>query len=153
MNKHIADIHSLLLPLQDHQLLLPNAAVAEITEYRPAEVPDGMPAWCLGKVAWRGLEIPLISYEAFIGEEVPEESSRFRIAVLNTLNKNADTPFIGVVLKGIPRLFTAGSETVVAEAGAAAVEGILARVQAVGEAAMIPDIDALERSVVGLNAA
>ena len=153
MNKHIADIHSLLLPLQDSHLLLPNAAVAEITEYRPAQVLDGMPAWCLGKVTWRGLEIPLISYEAFVGDDVPEESSRFRIAVLNTLNKSADTPFIAVVLKGIPRLLTAGSDTVVAEAAAEAVEGVLARVQAVGEAAMIPDIDALERSVASLNAA
>lgn len=152
MSKTIANIHSLLLPLQDHLLLLPNAAVAEIIDYRDPQSLNDIPAWCLGKVTWRGLEIPLVSYEAFVGGEASGESSRLRIAVLNTLNGNHEVPFVGVVLKGIPRLLTAASDSVSAEAGAATA-GILAQVQAGGEAALIPDIDALERSVAALNAA
>ena len=152
MSKSIANIHSLLLPLQDHLLLLPNAAVAEIIEYRAPESLNDMPNWCLGKVTWRGLDIPLVSYEAFVGGEISGESSRLRIAVLNTLNGNQEVPFVGVVLKGIPRLFTAGSDSISAEAGTVTA-GMLAQVQAGEEAAVIPDIDALERSVAALNAA
>lgn len=153
MNKHIGDVHSLLLPLQEDQMLLPNAAVAEIIEYRsPTPLDDG-PDWCLGQVNWRGLDIPLVSYEAFVGNEAPAESVRMRIAVLNTLNGNDRMPFIGVVLKGIPRLLTAGRDSVNANAEATLAEGMLAQVQVGAEAAVIPDIDALERSVTALVAA
>lgn len=153
MKKLIANIHSLLLPIEDGQLLLPNAAVAEIVEYRTATPWDGMPQWCLGKVNWRGREIPLVSYEAFVGGEAPSEASRMRIAVLNTLNGNNEVPFIGVVLRGIPRLLTAGTESVSPAADSGQAEGVLARVQAADESALIPDIDALERSVLASNAA
>lgn len=153
MHKPIADVHSLVLPLQDGQLLLPNAAVAEIIEYRTPESAPDQPEWNLGTVTWRGLEIPLVSFEAFVGQDVSAESTRLRIAVLNTLNGNADLPFIGVVLKGIPRLLTAGADSVAPEAGESSEQGVLARVQAGGEGALIPDIDALERSVAASRAA
>lgn len=153
MHKPIADVHSLLLPLQGAQLLLPNAAVAEIIEYRAPEVAADQPDWSLGKVTWRGIEIPLVSFEAYVGQEVSSEAARLRIAVLNTLNGNAELPFIGVVLKGIPRLLTAGADSVAPDAAGDAAQGVLARVQAAGEGAMVPDIDALERSVAGLAAA
>lgn len=153
MNKRIADIHSLLLPVQGGQLLLPSAAVAEIVEYHAPTVVEDAPSWCLGKVSWRGLQIPLLSYEAFVGDELPAEQSRLRIAVLNTLNRNADSPFVGVVLRGIPRLLTVGAGNVAVASDVEPVGGVLSRVQAGGEAAMIPDIDALERSVASLGAA
>lgn len=153
MHKPIGDVHSLLLPLQDGQLLLPNAAVAEIIEYRTPEANAELPAWCLGAVGWRGVEIPLVSFEAFAGGEPLAESSRLRIAVLNTLNGRDRHPFIGVVLKGLPRLLTAGADSVAPDAGAGVPDGVLAQVQAAGEGAWIPDIDALERSVAALSAA
>ncbi len=153
MNKRIADIHSLLLPVQEGQLLLPNAAVAEIVEYNAPIPMDDAPAWCLGTVAWRGIEIPLLSYEAFVGGELPAEQSRLRIAVLNTLNGNVELPFIGVVLQGIPRLLTAGNDTVVVSADGDSVDGIASKVLAGSEPAMVPDLDALERSISSLNAA
>lgn len=153
MHKPIGDVHSLLLPLQDSHLLLPNAAVAEIIEYRTPEADADLPAWSLGKVVWRGLEIPLVSFEAFVGGEPSPASARLRIAVLNTLNGNDALPFVGVVLRGIPRLLTAGSGTVAPAAGEGAREGVLAQVDAGGEGALIPDIDALERSVAALQAA
>ncbi len=153
MNKRIADIHSLLLPVQEGQLLLPNAAVAEIVEYNAPTPMKDAPAWCLGMVVWRGIEIPLLSYEAFVGGELPAEQSRLRIAVLNTLNGNAELPFIGVVLQGIPRLLTAGNDNVVASAAEDPIDGIVFKVSAGSEQAMIPDLDALERTIRNLNAA
>ncbi len=153
MNKRIADIHSLLLPVQQGQLLLPNSAVAEIVEYNAPTPMDDAPSWWLGMVAWRGIEIPLLSYDAFVGGEPPAEQSRLRIAVLNTLNGNTELPFIGVVLQGIPRLLTAGSDNVVASAEGDSVDGIASKVLAGSDQAMIPDLDALERSLVDLNAA
>lgn len=153
MNNRIAAVHSLMLPIASGHILLPSAAVAEIVEYRPPSDRAGAPAWCLGDVAWRGLQIPLVSYEAYLGDAPPAEQARLRIAVLNTLNGNPDLPFIGVVLAGIPRLLTAAAGSVVTDSAREPMAGVLSQVKATDEAATIPDVDVLERSLLELEVA
>lgn len=153
MNNRIAAVHSLLLPIENGHMLLPNVAVAEIVEYRPPRDRAGAPSWCLGEVSWRGLEIPLVSYEAYVGDAPPAEQARLRIAVLNTLSGNPALPFIGVVLGGIPRLLTAAAGSVEADSTRACAGGALSQVNVAEEAATIPDIDALERSLLDLEVA
>jgi len=149
MSQLAANVHSLLLPVETGMLLLPNAAVAEIVDYREPEGPGEAPPWYLGRVSWRGLQVPLVAFEAIDGA-APGAEQGLRIAILNTLNANPQVPFIGIVLRGIPRLLNAGTEAISPTGAPASGAAALSRVQVADAEAVIPDLDALERLVAEL---
>jgi len=99
---HTAQLNALLLPLAGSTLLLPNAAVAEVIRNpsKPKSV-DNAPDWLLGWIDWRGLALPLISFEALAGSSLPPPSEQ--IAVLNVTSEQATLKFCALLLQGFPR--------------------------------------------------
>src|SRR5690606_466660 len=72
-----SSLTGLLVPLADRTLLLPNVAVAELVPYRAPRTAEGAPSWFLGQVAWRGLSLPLLSFEAASnGVAAPDPGAR-----------------------------------------------------------------------------
>jgi chemosensory pili system protein ChpC len=58
----------------------------------------------LGNIDWRGVRLPLISFEALNGAQQAATDRRSRIAILNGIGGDEELPFFGVVTQGIPRL-------------------------------------------------
>jgi len=102
MKPATTELNALLLPLAGSTLLLPNATVAEVIRYqgKPKSV-DNAPDWLLGWMDWRGLTLPLISFEALEGEPLPPPSEQ--IAVLNVTSEQARLKFCALLLQGFPR--------------------------------------------------
>ena len=107
--KSANSLTSLLLPLVDRTLLLPNVAVAELIPYRAPQLSAGMPSWFLGHIAWRDLRLPLLSFEAASGGH-SEVSADARIAVINALGGRPAVKFIALLVQGIPRSVKVGPE-------------------------------------------
>ncbi len=99
-----SEIRGLLIPLQRKYLLLPNAAVAEIIDYRDAAPLSGQPDWVLGSVEWRQRNLLLVRFERLLGQTPEPGGPRQRIVVCHTLDAQAKRPFIGIVAANIPRL-------------------------------------------------
>ncbi len=97
-------VRSQLIPLEDMRLLLPTTCVAEIIDWQVPEPVDDAPVWWLGMLEWRGLRIPLLSFEAANGRSRGEISRRGRIAVLNGIGGDPELPFYALQLQGIPHL-------------------------------------------------
>ncbi|MEW8260599.1 MAG: chemotaxis protein CheW, partial [Candidatus Thiodiazotropha taylori] len=56
----VKEVRSVLIPLHERQILLPNATVAEVMGYQqPEYAGDELPEWFLGHLAWRGVMIPV----------------------------------------------------------------------------------------------
>lgn len=135
-----------LIPVQQGTLLLPNVSVAEIVDYaQPTSVNDA-PAWLIGQLNWRGLTVPVVSYDAANGGATTlPDNHRGRIAVLNTIGASHDKlPFIALVTQGIPR------QAKIEEAALSPVEGEtgpadLLLVDFEGEPTTIPNLDYLEQ--------
>jgi chemosensory pili system protein ChpC len=126
-------------------LLLPNAAVAEIIGNREVEALDDVPEWFVGFISWRGRQVPLISFETLTGKEVREAGKGSRIVVFNALGGNEYLPFFAAVSDGIPRLLQVNQSVVTALAeDDRHAEGVLCPVLVEGEPALIPDLDAME---------
>ncbi len=144
-------IHCLTIPLDNETALLPNAAIAEVIGYRQATPLDGAPQWFLGHIDWRDKRVPLVSFEAVSGGSVAEKKKNSRIAILNTLNGNQQIPYVALVTQGIPSL------AIVQEAGLAEKDStderqaVAANVEVGGIAAIIPDIDEIEKRLLQLN--
>ena len=144
-----SEIRGVLIPLQGEQLLLPNAAVAEVIDYREPSPQAGAPEWLLGSASWRQRNLPIVRLETLLGQEQARTSARQRIVVCHTLSDEARRPFVGIVATAIPRLVRVREEQLqtrpVPDGEGQGV--VQARLALDDEAAMVPDLAALERLI------
>ncbi|SOB77546.1 chemosensory pili system protein ChpC [Marinobacter sp. LV10R510-11A] len=145
MNDNSQTLSCVMIPVGGRQLLLPNVSIAEVVDYASSEADAGAPDWLAGHLEWRGLNLPVISYDAANGGilSIPGEN-RGRIVVLNSLSDNSKKlRFMALITQGIP------SQVRIAEDQVKQLEGEngpadLMLVDVDGEAAWIPNLDYLE---------
>jgi len=99
-------VRTQLLPLTDMNLVLPNTCIAEVINMQSIEPIKKSAEWLLGMTSWRGIHIPVISFEKANGVATNEHSKNTRIAILNSLGGDKDIPFYGVIMQGIPKLLS-----------------------------------------------
>ncbi len=144
-------VHSLLIPIEDGTILLPNANVAEVVHYTQPTPVKGAPAWLLGFIQWRELKIPLVSYETMIGKAASPETSGVKwVLVLNALGGKSDLPFFSIVVRGKPKLIQV-DESIVTPMSKSPERGILSYVHVHGDPAIIPDPDLIESMLRSLK--
>ena len=136
-------ISSFYLPILGTKLLLPNVSVAEVVEYQlPEDNTQDQSDCVLGTVKWRGLMLPLLSFEAANGDSF-EKADASRIAVINAIGDNKKLPFFAIVTQGIPRLVKVSEDSIDAlDVSLGKAES--ARVRLDGEEASIPNSNYLE---------
>ena len=138
---------SVLIPLHQKSLLLPNISMAELIAFKKPVPSEKTPDWHLGSLSWRGISIPLISFEVLNGGAVNSDFSQARIAIFNNVGVSEKLPFFGVVTQGIPRSLKLVSTDITkdttkpgpAEAAVVAVKG---------EVVSIPDVEFIEKAIV-----
>jgi chemosensory pili system protein ChpC len=146
----VKEVRSVLIPLSDRQLLLPNAVVAEIMGYQTPEAVEGAPEWLMGNLAWRGIMIPVISFEVMNGNEVMEPGHRGRIAIINVLSNRPRFSHYGLVVQAIPSLVRVSTDNVMPTASDGTEENNPLIRQAVDldmSPAFIPDLDEMEQQL------
>jgi chemosensory pili system protein ChpC len=99
-------VRSQLIPLADMRMLLPNTCIAEIIGLGELNPVKKSPDWFLGMMDWRGVRIPVISFEVANGISIDEPTRSSRVVVLNGISGNHALPFYGVLSQGIPKLLT-----------------------------------------------
>jgi chemosensory pili system protein ChpC len=63
MSEVVEELPTFLVPLQKSNILLPSSSVAEIIPYEPLQRIQDTPDWFLGLLGWRGIEVPVLSFE------------------------------------------------------------------------------------------
>lgn len=140
------NVRTLIIPLAGRNLLLPNVAVAEVIPYLRPRTVEGAPDWLLGAINWRGLTIPLISFDRLHGQAHADVMAQARIAVFNSVRADNTLGFYAVVAAGIPQLKRVNADALQDVPGVMAA-GLLAQVQVGDIQAVIPDLAALESAV------
>jgi chemosensory pili system protein ChpC len=100
------EIRGVMVPVTDGRVLLPNATVAEVISYTEPEAVAGAPPWLLGRLAWRGWRLPLVSFPMLTGRLEDESRANARVAVLKAIGGTTGMPFIALLAQGFPRLTT-----------------------------------------------
>ncbi len=143
MNGAEEQVRSLWVPLRDANMLLPNAAVAEVGYYRVPDEQSDMPEWMLGSISWRGQTLPVISIELLCDYPVPANLVYSRLMIINSVRPDSTMQFYAVVTAGLPRpvLF---SNDLVDDVEACALQALQCRVFIEREQAVIPDLDYIQ---------
>ena len=147
------EIRCVLVPVGNLRLLLPNATVAEVITLPAAEPVEGAPPWLLGRIAWRGWRVPLLSFTKLAGVSEGDSEQAVRVAVLKALGGHADLPFVAVITQGFPRLTTLNAELIIpTHDGAPLPPGVRAEVLVRDDVAVIPDLEGIEAELIDLLA-
>jgi len=141
----VREVYSLLMPIQGGRIIVPRAAVAEVMGYtKPKERPDNAPAFVLGYVEWQQQRIPLISFEAARGGDVPELGRRTRIAVVFGIAERLKPNVFAMVTQGYPYLVRVNENVLHLEATETEEPLVLARVRMANEKPFVPNLEQLE---------
>jgi chemosensory pili system protein ChpC len=139
-------VSSLMIPLSGKLLLVPNIAVAELTECPPAKALAGAPGWLSGMVDWRTLRVPLCNYEILNGEFfVPGRTQR--LVIMNAIGTRRDhLPFYALPVQGIPSALKISTERLEkVDSPLGKIDRMCVRLG--DKRAIIPDLDAIEREL------
>ena len=143
-------IKSIILTLKNELVMVPNAAVAEIISVNDVKEIDGSPRWVLGKARWRGVELPVVSFEAAGGDSAQDVNINTQVAVMYTVSGDADIDkahsYIGLAIHGVPHVNTFSRGQIRSDEHASVGHPMLAqKVRINGAAAGILDIYAIEK--------
>jgi chemosensory pili system protein ChpC len=145
------EIRCLLVPVGNLRLLLPNATIAEVITQSTPEPVANAPEWLLGRIAWRGWRVPLVSFTTLSGAEEGDADLSVRVAVLKALGGDSRLPFIAVITQGFPRLTTLNAELILpTHDGKPLPPGVRANVLVRDDVAMIPDLEWIEAELLDL---
>lgn len=146
----VFQVRSVLIPLLEDTLLLPNVVVAEVMNLITPQTRQDMPDWFLGDIGWRGTSVPVVSFEGMMGQPIVEPAQRGRTIILNTINGEASLPHIGIVAQAIPSLVQVTVESIdLSDSSREPQSSLIKQTVTINDKqAIIPDLDELERLVM-----
>jgi len=145
------EIRTILAPLTNGYVMLPNSAVGEILEFTSPEPFKQGPAWLLGEIAWHGWQVPVINYELMLKDTSTKVTSKSRILIIKTLGESTQVNYIGLLIQGLPKLKKARAETLIESQVDRLPDTVFSEVAIDGLKAIIPDLGDLT-SVVEMAA-
>jgi chemosensory pili system protein ChpC len=108
-------IKCIILKINDDELLMPNASVAEIVAIKNIINVANKPGWMLGYLDWRGHSVPLISFEAMGGVRMPSlATGNVKAAVLFSIGKNSSIPYMSILTQDTPKVMNVKADDLVA---------------------------------------
>lgn len=149
MSDGVEEVYSLLVPLADDRLIVPRACVAEVVRYIKPEGAGGAHDWYLGTVNWSGRELPIVSFEGLLGEDIPATSGRTRIVVFYATSGKLRGAYFGVLTQGFPQLVRVNREVLRLDKSADIGSDVPAycRVKMINEYPLIPDLERIEELI------
>lgn len=144
-----ADIRGVLIQIAGARLLLPNATIAEVLSFADPEPVADAPDWLLGRIRWRGWQLPLVAFSRLAGIGAEKGGLGSKVIVLKALGGDAKAPFFAVLTQGFPRLVTVSDSRLVTRETEPSLlpAGVLAQVTLNEDEALVPDLEAVERMI------
>ncbi len=144
----VEEIRTIMAPLTDGHVLLPNSAVAEVLGYTAPEPFKQSPPWLLGEIAWHGWQVPVISYETLLKEDATYTASpKGRILIIKTLGESTQVNYIGLVIQGLPKLKKVTRHTLIEKQTTGLADTLFSEVSIDSQQALIPELGHLTRTV------
>ncbi|MBF6025639.1 chemotaxis protein CheW [Lysobacter niastensis] len=140
-----SDIRGVLIQVAGGRLLLPNATIAEVLSYAEPDAVENAPDWLLGRMRWRGWQLPLVAFARMSGLAEEKGGLGSKVVVLKALGGNAKAPYFAMLTQGFPRLVTVSQDgLLVDDDGSELPSGVLAKVRLNEDSAFVPDLQAVE---------
>lgn len=138
-----SEVRCVLVPVTGGELLLPNAAIAEVANFSQPESVADTPEWLLGMLLWRGWQVPLVSFSMLAGTAPAEDQEGARICYAKSLVGNERMPYFALLAQDFPRLTTVTRTSLVETSQENRPIGVAGNVIVEDHIAIIPDLERL----------
>lgn len=139
-----------VLPMHKQGVLLPNDAIAEIIPYEPLQRIEDTPDWFLGLLGWRGIQVPVVSFEMLTVERASfslvSVASASLVVVRGTTDQQS-LPFYALVSQTSPVLHELTQEMLF-ETGEATERTETSRIRFHNDVLSVPNLDYIEVSLL-----
>jgi chemosensory pili system protein ChpC len=139
-----------VLPMQKQAVILPGDAVAEIIPYEPLQRIEDTPDWFLGLLGWRGIQVPVVSFEMLTVERASFSLVSVASASLVIVRGNTDQPslpFYALVAQTYPVAHEITGEMLF-ETGDTIERTEIAKVRFNNDVLSVPNLDYLEAALL-----
>ena len=153
MSETNQDIRGVLIQVAGTRLLLPNATIAEVLSYAEPDAIGDAPDWLLGRIRWRGWQLPLVSFARLSGIADEQGGLGSKVVVLKALGGDSRHPYFALLTQGFPRLVTVSTDRLLHEPDSELPQGVRTRVWLNDDEAFIPDLEAIETLIWWVEAA
>jgi len=151
MTNNEQTIKCVILTMRRENVILPSENIAEIISVKDVSATQNESDWYLGKMSWRGMDVPLVSFEAAAGEDVSTVNLNTQAVVVHVDSEESsddDEKFLGLVMSGVPHVTHVSREQIVTDEFATQEHPMVAqRVRINGARVSILDIDAMASMV------
>ena len=148
----MSSLSTYVVTMQKQGILLPKASVAEIIPYEPLQRVEDTPDWLLGLLGWRGVQLPVASFEMLTVERASfslVSVSSASLVILKGLNDQNRLPYYAIVAQTAPRLVDL-MEEMLFETGESAARTETDIVRFEDEVISIPDLDYVETAILNV---
>lgn len=148
----VTEVSTYVVPLQKSSILVPNATVAEVIPYEPLQRVQDTPDWFLGYLGWRGVQVPVISFEMLTvqrGSFSLVSVSSACLLVLKSVSGASNFDFLAMVAQAEPKLVPVTADELFA-VDEAPNQTELERFGYGDEVVSIPDFDFIESQLAGV---
>lgn len=152
MNDEASALETLVIPLQKSTILLPQVSVAEIIPYEPLQRVQNTPDWFIGLLAWRGEQVPVVSFEMLTIKRASfslVSVSSASLIVVRALEQWQGFQYYALVAQAVPQLMSI-NEADLFEAGEDRAVTELMKARLGKLVVSLPDLDFIERQINGI---
>ena len=146
-NNQTQYIHCMLLPLQQHYLLLPNSLIAEVIPRTGIDIDTPNPDNWLGYVNWREKSLPIIHLEDLLEKDTDAASQGNKLCIINTINTATDIEFYAIPCTGSPQLIPLNQAALQLTHDDSNSPYLHCQIKIGNKVAFIPDLDQLEMAI------
>lgn len=148
MAKENDEIRAILAPISGGHVLLPGSVVAEVVDISELRPVKAAPDWVMGEIDWQDWRVPVVSFAMLGGTaETETPDQRSRALVIKSLAETAGTPYIGLLISGVPRLCSAKDSELTESDSASDYPCVFREVTFEERRVLIPELDQLVASI------
>ena len=141
-------IPCMLIPLQQHYLLLPNTTIAEVIPMpHQIDITDNKPNYWVGQCRWHSEEIAIIDLESMVENKPSDSTEANKLCVLHGINGTANINAYALPCYGVPQLIHLNESALKLAQDTEESEFLHYQIQIGNKIAYIPNLDTIENSI------
>jgi len=141
-------IPCMLIPLQQHYLLLPNSTIAEVFPMpHNIQSVDDKPQYWVGHYDWHAKQLPVIDLESLVETDTYDTSDANKLCVLHGINASADISVYALPCYGAPQLIHLDESALKLAKDGFDSEFLHYQIQIGKKIAYIPNLDKIEAAL------
>jgi len=137
----------MLIPLQQHYLLLPNSTIAEVIPMPRLSPANNKPNYWVGECNWHEKQSPVIDLEGLVESEDYDTVDAHKLCVLHGINDNADIHIYALPCYGVPQLIHLNESALKLAQDTETSDFLHYKIQIGNKVAYIPNLDKIEETL------